>query len=221
MTTNILPGFDDEYNAVGVTPRKTDKRWRGQFRFWLDAHKPGEYSLGKYINSLKDERKFASTIRDAIRLIRDLRAGRVDVLLELFPFVRDAISPPQPTAGDEFAEIIAEQQAALLAKIDALAPPAIADEPRSEPLTPHDPPIIPPEHAANPGIAPSDTLTADLSDAPPAPRLTGPKPLAIPQFAAPDPTIDDDDTLLLAVCEDESAGKRAAQNFINSVQALV
>lgn len=62
-------------------------RFRLRHTFWLDMHKPDEAQLAEIVELLKRERTFAKTIRDGIRLICDLRAGRTDVLLELFPWV--------------------------------------------------------------------------------------------------------------------------------------
>ncbi|HEX2621948.1 MAG TPA: hypothetical protein VHL11_17445 [Phototrophicaceae bacterium] len=73
-------------------------RWR--YSFWLDFQKDDELVLAEIIDELKHSRRFVSTIRDGIRLIADLRAGRVGVLLELFPFVREAIAPAIPLPGD-------------------------------------------------------------------------------------------------------------------------
>ena len=64
---------------------------RERFSFWLDLGKGSEFILADTIFELKQKRLFASTIRDGIRLIVDLRAGRVDVLLELFPFVEETL----------------------------------------------------------------------------------------------------------------------------------
>ena len=58
------------------------------FRFWLDVFKPQESELVDTIESLKNNRSFTQTIRDGIRLICDLREGKLDVLFELFPWVR-------------------------------------------------------------------------------------------------------------------------------------
>jgi hypothetical protein len=68
------------------------KRFRVRQVFWLDMQKEDEFALAETIDKLKQQRTFVRTIRDGVRLILDLRAGRVDVLLELFPFVRTALS---------------------------------------------------------------------------------------------------------------------------------
>lgn len=63
------------------------KRFRLRFTFWLDLTKNDEAQLADTIDRLKSQRSFTQTIRDGIRLICDLRAGKLDVLHELFPFV--------------------------------------------------------------------------------------------------------------------------------------
>lgn len=76
---------------------------RGRFTFWLDYNKDEELLLADAIDDLKRKRRFVTTIRDGIRLICDLRQGRVEVLFELFPWVKSewlASSQPQETAGE-------------------------------------------------------------------------------------------------------------------------
>ena len=67
----------------------TKNRFRLRFTFWLDLLKPekNHYSPIRS-NIFKNDRSFAGTIRDGIRLICDLRQGKLDVLFELFPWVR-------------------------------------------------------------------------------------------------------------------------------------
>ena len=64
------------------------KSFRQRFVFWLDIEKDHEADIAEAIDSLKQKRSFSKTIRDGIRLIVDLRAGRTDVLFELFPLLR-------------------------------------------------------------------------------------------------------------------------------------
>jgi hypothetical protein len=87
MPASPLPDVLDRGSA-GITPERS----RVQFKFWLDILKDEQFELSMEMMLLKKRRKFTTTIRDAMRLILDLRAGRIDVLLELFPFVRDAIA---------------------------------------------------------------------------------------------------------------------------------
>lgn len=72
-------------------------RFRLKFMFWLDVSKSDELGLAEMVDDLKEKRLFSKTLRDGIRLICDLRAGNLDVLLELFPWVR-AEMPQQPAA---------------------------------------------------------------------------------------------------------------------------
>ena len=65
-----------------------NKRYREKFMFWLNLIDDQEFAIAELISELKRERRFASTIRDGIRLICDLRQGKVDVLFELFPWIK-------------------------------------------------------------------------------------------------------------------------------------
>ena len=71
------------------------KRFRTRFVFWLDLEKQDENQIAEQIDVLKQERSFSKVIRDGIRLICDLRAGRTDILLELFPWVTERFQQPQ------------------------------------------------------------------------------------------------------------------------------
>ena len=89
------------------------RRFRLRYVFWLDMNKSDEATIAEQIETLKSERSFASTIRDGIRLISDLRAGQVDVLFELFPWVRTALmeqAQPQETPN---ARALQEQLARI------------------------------------------------------------------------------------------------------------
>lgn len=116
------PSFDDDddlfeftrlatdvaYNAngampikdVGVTPKRRKKKkakpdprgFRWQVRVWLDANKPDQLDLGKWIHELKLKRTFAPILRNALSLYRELMEGQVDMLYQLFPDVKPA--PP-------------------------------------------------------------------------------------------------------------------------------
>jgi hypothetical protein len=90
VTPGAPSSVADGGGSAGVTPK--DGRARAQFRFWLDVMKDSELELGFEIVLMKKRRKFQETVKDALRLMIDLRAGRIDVLLQLFPWVKDAIS---------------------------------------------------------------------------------------------------------------------------------
>ena len=92
-------------------------RFRLRFTFWLDIQKADEAELAHAIEDLKQNRTFASTIRDGIRLICDLRAGQTNVLFELFPWIKDAPQSVSATPVDRgLQEQIARLEALLLAQ---------------------------------------------------------------------------------------------------------
>ena len=102
------------------------KRFRLKFTFWLDATKDDEYELIEQIDELKDNRLFSQTIRDGIRLISDLRAGRTDTLFALFPWLIAELPTPVQGRGDlvleqqieELRDLILSQNGAALADFD-------------------------------------------------------------------------------------------------------
>lgn len=91
--------------TTGVTPkRKTKKKtkrdprgFRWQVRVWLDAAKPEQLDLGKWIHELKLKRTFAPILRNALSLYRELMIGEVDMLYQLFPDIK----PPPPVPPQE------------------------------------------------------------------------------------------------------------------------
>ena len=87
-----MNGVNHWHNAgSALTPAgngaKKDKRYRKQFRFWLDVEKADERQLVDHVQALKTNRNFAAAIRDGLRLVLDLRRGKTEVLRELFPWV--------------------------------------------------------------------------------------------------------------------------------------
>ena len=62
---------------------------RKKVSFWLDLNNSFEKLILQEVQYLKAKRIFTQTIRDGFRLIHDLRNHRVDVLLELFPWIED------------------------------------------------------------------------------------------------------------------------------------
>lgn len=108
-------------SASGITPHpkkakkkraRKDTRFRCQFRFWLDANKPDQVKLGEALADLKRQRRYLPTLRNAIRLFLDLRAGRTDVLFELFPWIVERLKPatPAPDSGELKREIAGLKQ---------------------------------------------------------------------------------------------------------------
>lgn len=124
-------------NANGATPRrkpKPDNRDRVMLRFFLDKHKADERELWHEAESLKKERQFAPTLRDGLRLMSDLRAGRFDALFDLFDWipgwieteVERRINERMVNTNDRLARI--EAELAMLKTAPALRPVAAPDD---------------------------------------------------------------------------------------------
>ncbi len=123
------------------------KRFRLKFMFWLDMTKSDELRLAEEIENLKDRRLFSQTIRDGIRLIADLRAGRTSVLLELFPWIASEFAAQHQSQHDtalrqdidRLRELILSQgstPSGALARISPAMPSAlVSDELDDAPLT--------------------------------------------------------------------------------------
>ena len=97
---------------------------RKRFEFWLNDQRQEDWLVYELIGKLKKPPKgqgqFTRAIREGLRLWTSLRDGQVDVLLELFPWVREALTKSIPTSSaggrgqlDEIKsmlELIASQQ---------------------------------------------------------------------------------------------------------------
>lgn len=78
---------------------------RHRFNFWLDFSKDDELLVAETIDELKVKRSFASVVRDGIMIVNELRQGRVDLLLKLYPFVADAIRPTAPPVDPDRGDL--------------------------------------------------------------------------------------------------------------------
>lgn len=123
------------------------KRFRLKFMFWLDLSKSDEADLADDIAILKEQRLFSQTLRDGIRLICQLRAGRTDLLFELFPWLAAEMNRPDESLDlvirqeiDRLSHLIASQQGSRVvdanpalpglqkAKANGFSSPADADD---------------------------------------------------------------------------------------------
>jgi hypothetical protein len=188
--------------GVTTTDIKLDAsgRARRMFRFWLDAAKPEEAALGVKLEELGKKRKFATLIRDAIRLMLALMAGDLSVLVELFPNVVEQIKAEaraeaiQSEATAQFMAFITQAAEAAASKT------AAAIESKRESV-----------------MVEAERLPAPVSSGGLQP-LGGLKPIAAAPLAPP--SFDDDDDFSLTVSKADNAGSNAAQNLINSLMAL-
>ena len=110
------------------------KRYRMRYDFQLNVAKDDELAVAEQITNLKTQGLYSKTVRDGIRLVSDLREGNLDVLFELFPWVRaeflEYVASAQPQKSD--TEINIQKQLArieeLLANGEAAMPaPKIAN----------------------------------------------------------------------------------------------
>ena len=90
------------------------RRFRLKFMFWLDMSKSEEMELAEDIELLKEQRLFSQTLRDGIRLICQLRAGRTDLLFAMFPWLAAEVGRPDEPLDRAIRQEI-EQLRALLA----------------------------------------------------------------------------------------------------------
>lgn len=117
---------------------------RLRFMFWLDLKKADEYELAEEIEHLKEQRSFAQTVRDGIRLVSSLRRGNLDVLEKLFPWVWEQIAlqienqqskpPENPTAPhlqaqlDRMEQILLQQGAVPVERVKTSDLPSVKPE---------------------------------------------------------------------------------------------
>lgn len=83
-------GESQAQSASGTKAKPKDNRYRLQFKFWLNARLDSDDDLAVALEDLKTTKQYTQTIRDGVRLVLDLRAGRVGVLKELFPWVLES-----------------------------------------------------------------------------------------------------------------------------------
>ncbi len=103
------------------------ERYRMRFDFQLNVSKEDEHAIAEQIAMLKQQGLYSKTVRDGIRLVSDLRDGKLDVLFDLFPWVRaeflEYMTSVQPQKSD--TEIHIKEQLArieeLLANTDTTA----------------------------------------------------------------------------------------------------
>lgn len=124
-----------------VTPKKSvtcakrgrghrEPRYRLRYSFWINVLNPMEELVADEIERLKNKRAFASAVRDGIMLISELREGKIDLLLKLFPWIRDCFTPP-PTDMDAMKEELSFLKALVLAQANRPVQPAGQGAPRS------------------------------------------------------------------------------------------
>jgi hypothetical protein len=73
-------------------------RPRMRYVFWLNLANPLELYIAEILEYSRKNRQLTTIIRDGVRLIYDLRQGKTDVLLEMFPWVKTALTEAEKPA---------------------------------------------------------------------------------------------------------------------------
>ena len=109
---------------------------RKRFEFWLNDQRQEDWLIYELIGKLKKptrgQGQFTCAIREGLRLWVSLRDHKIDVLLELFPWVSDAIRQAQPMTDDnKLQREIADLKRLILQQGSISAPPK--DYPKMKP----------------------------------------------------------------------------------------
>lgn len=168
---------------------------RVRVEFWLDRTDDGDVELLQYIQYLKDNREFITTMRRALRLVGTLDVSSTEELLKQYPWIVDVLKCNDESDLDrrlnELKELIMNNPqipaGAVVAKsgFKPLSPPLDDDD---DTLTIH--------KDANAGSNLSANFLGSAFGfqgiAEPAPKTSGGiKSMNVPNLAMP--TIDDDD----------------------------
>ena len=84
-------------------------RPRKEFKFWLYHDLAEDTRLMEYIQFLVRTRRFATTIRNGLRLMWTLGQGDLSVLFDLFPTLRSQFTPDNTALIEEFRRLLHEQ----------------------------------------------------------------------------------------------------------------
>jgi hypothetical protein len=161
-----------------------------------------------WIEDWKIQRKFLPYLRQALWMFISLVHGDISPIVEYFPFVVDAIRAPDKKK-------IAELEAELKAAQERIK--ELEDDKKQSGRKQHEELLeaisklkISPPIAANPlqAIIPSQTAQNGSNG--------NIRQITAPTFDIPN----DDDEPLIIVDNDTEAGKRASENFLNSLNAL-
>lgn len=86
----------------------SDKRKQKQYKFTLSVRDKHNREVKKIVDFLAGKGVLSQAVRDALRLLNDLRRGNTKVLLELFPDIVEKLCPPTPKNDDDLKREIAE-----------------------------------------------------------------------------------------------------------------
>lgn len=98
--------------------------FRKRYEFWLNLNAETEYEIAEIADELKAQRGYASAIRDGLRMVWELRQGRVDTLVKLFPWIVERFQPQTDTTElsslvEQFRAMMTNTRSTNLAEIPA------------------------------------------------------------------------------------------------------
>lgn len=103
--------------------------FRKRYEFWLNLNAESEYEIAEIVDDLKAQRGYASAIRDGLKLIWELRQGKVDTLVKLFPWIAERFQAQSNTDEltalvEQVKSIVVNQRAMPTTEISAWNTPA-------------------------------------------------------------------------------------------------
>jgi hypothetical protein len=112
---------------------------RYRFNFWLDGNKDDELIVAEKVDELKRKRSFSSVLRDGIMIVSELREGKADLLLKLYPWVADRVKPAASVATADTSDLerqIDELKRIILGQVSSSIPVS-----NYSPIKPISPPV--------------------------------------------------------------------------------
>lgn len=107
-------------------------RKRVKFEFWLDVTDGEQAIIAEYLIDQKTRRKYHNTLRDALKLLIDLRDGSTYVLHDLFPLLATSSATEQFNAIFAKLNEITTSPNPIRAERGTINPRSMPDEPTIE-----------------------------------------------------------------------------------------
>lgn len=86
----------------------TERAYRQQEMFWLEADNPVHQEASKIIRRMKKKRQFNPSVVDGLRLIASLQEGDTSVLFELFPLLEQQFQTASTPSGGDSDKLLRE-----------------------------------------------------------------------------------------------------------------
>lgn len=172
----------------------SSERYQVQQKFWLNANNPEERELAEWCDHLRENRRFAPTIRQGLMLMRALQQGDTSKLFAIFPQLYDTLYAQME------AEVLEQNTNYHIERLEKLVSRLVIPQGNSallENTESHETQSIAQNTAEEGGL----------------------KPLITPTIAPPIFEDDDEDDLELVVTK-ASTSNSSSQNFLNAMLSL-